>query len=589
MLQELSMKYRRIFAAAVAILSCTGASYAQHFSAAYVFGDSNVDSGFYKALPNPGGSATFNSKWATAVAHGAGAPTSNPSPMHSQILASYFGLAANPANQAGGTNYATSGAKNLTMNNAQTGGFTQAVPTVTQIANYLSSHGGTADPQAAYYIHSGDNDVNYANGDSGAGPFPTDPTAYLATAANDLATAIASLQTAGATKILVATLASSFPGNDPGKQALKAGYNQALLTALASKGVTFLHADINAPRLAFSANPGKFGFTAVNTSPGNMACTQPAGITTAWALLCSSDPAAPSTLVSAGADHTKLFADDQHLGTEGQRLIADYIYSRIPFSSNSPLLGATLPASRSVQVGGDATAFVSILNSSTSPATGCGIAPITQVPATFSYQTTDPATNTLTGSPNTPAAIAPGAVQSYLVAFHATGAFPASNVLLNFSCSGLNSAQPIMGVNTLLIAQDPNPVADMIAVGLTPTNDGYARTSGPSGTGLFVIAASNIGATTSLTARVRLLDPTMAVTPTLCETFSSGPQTGQCKAPPTTSVTRSIAQNENTTWSAFLAANGSIVQDPAKNRVIFEFFDSNFTVRGSTSTAITSQ
>ena len=431
------MKLRSPCISLAALLFFSQVSLAQHFSAMYVFGDSNVDAGFYKALSSPGGSATFNSKWATAVAHGAGAPTSNPSPMHPQILASYFGLTANPVNQAGGTNYATSGAKNLTLNTAQTGGFSQAIPTVTQIANFLSAHGGVADSQAGYYIHSGDNDVSYANGDTGAGPFPADPTAYLANAANDLATAIASLQTAGATKILVATLASSFPGSDPGKQALKAGYNQALLAALANKGVTFVQADINAPRLAFSANPAKFGFTAVNTAAGNMACTQPTGITTAWALLCSTDPAAPSTLISAGADHTMLFADDQHLGTEGQRLIADYIYSRIPYSSNSSLLGATLPASRSVRVGGDATAFVSILNSGTSPATGCGIAPITTVPATFSYQTTDPGTNTLTGSPNTPAPIPAGDVQSYLVAFHATGPFPASNVLLNFSCSGL--------------------------------------------------------------------------------------------------------------------------------------------------------
>src|SRR5262245_61105229 len=73
---------------------------AQPFNQVVVFGDSNIDSGFYKALPNPGGGATFNSLWASAVAHGAGTPTTNPSPMNSHILASYFGLTANPANVA---------------------------------------------------------------------------------------------------------------------------------------------------------------------------------------------------------------------------------------------------------------------------------------------------------------------------------------------------------------------------------------------------------------------------------------------------------------------------------------------------------
>jgi hypothetical protein len=44
----------------------------------------------------------------------------------------------------------------------------------------------------------------------------------------------------------------------------------------------------------------------------------------------------------------------------------------------------------------------------TSDATGCGLAPITALPAGFSYQTTAAGTNALTGSPNTPATIPAG-------------------------------------------------------------------------------------------------------------------------------------------------------------------------------------
>ena len=140
---------------------------AQPFSQVIVFGDSNVDSGYYKALSNPGGSSTYNSLWASAVAHGAGAPTTNPGLMSSQFLAAFFNLTANPANTTGGTNYATSGAKNETSNSAANGGFTAAIPTGTQIRNYVSAHGGVADSQALYLIWSGDNDVSYANGDTG--------------------------------------------------------------------------------------------------------------------------------------------------------------------------------------------------------------------------------------------------------------------------------------------------------------------------------------------------------------------------------------------------------------------------------------
>ena len=317
---------------AAATLTFVQPSAAQPFTQVIVFGDSNVDSGFYKVLPNPGGNATFNADWAPAVAHGAGAPTTSPNLMNSQMLASSFGLTANPSNAVGGgTNFATSGAKNKTVNSSQTGGFTQAIPTVTQIANYLSAHGGVADSQALYFIYSGDNDVSYANGDSGAGPYPPDPTAYVTQAANDLVTAIGTLKSAGAQKILVSLLAYDYPtgSGNAAKRALKLAYSNAIRSGLASLGGSFYIGDIDTVRLAISANPGKYGFTNIGTGSGQMACTQPSGVTTAWALLCSSDAAAPSTWVSATAPQTDLFADDQHLGTAGQRYMAKYLRSLV--------------------------------------------------------------------------------------------------------------------------------------------------------------------------------------------------------------------------------------------------------------------
>jgi hypothetical protein len=89
----------------------------------------------------------------------------------------------------------------------------------------------------------------------------------------------------------------------------------------------------------------------------------------------------------------------------------------VPPAATSPLYAATLPSSRSVQVGGDvATAFASIINTGPS-AVNCGIAPVTTMPANFLFQTTDPQTNQLTGTPNTRVPIAAGATQSFLVAF----------------------------------------------------------------------------------------------------------------------------------------------------------------------------
>jgi outer membrane lipase/esterase len=86
------------------------------------FGDSSIDSGYYRVLASPGSSAIYNSYWAAAVAAGAGKPTTSPGAMNSEALAGLFGLSGAPANQ-GGSNYATSGAKDVTINDAQTGGF----------------------------------------------------------------------------------------------------------------------------------------------------------------------------------------------------------------------------------------------------------------------------------------------------------------------------------------------------------------------------------------------------------------------------------------------------------------------------------
>jgi phospholipase/lecithinase/hemolysin len=316
----------------VALGSFSQGAAAQPFSQVIVFGDSNVDSGYYKALANPGGGTTYNSLWASAVAHGAGAPTTSPGLMNSQFLAAFFNLTANPANTAGGTNYATSGAKNEISNSAANGGFTAAIPTGTQIRNYVNNNGGVADSQALYLIWSGDNDVSYANGDTGSSP-PPNPNSYVMEAAEDLNGDILILRNAGAQHIIVSGLAYNYPtGNSTdavNKRALKLLYTQTLFQNLTQLGVTYYQADINKVRLAISANPSNYGFANIGTGAGQMGCTQPSGVSTAWALLCSSDASAPSTLVSPTSPSTDLFADDQHLGTAGQKLMANFLFRQV--------------------------------------------------------------------------------------------------------------------------------------------------------------------------------------------------------------------------------------------------------------------
>src|SRR5262249_49332079 len=108
-----AMRQRGRGAAVIALLAaCAAPAAAQTFSQVIVFGASSVEAGAYKVRRNPMANAAYNSLWPAAVAAGAGAPTSSPGLMNSQVLASYFGLTADPFNgPSGGTNFATSGAK----------------------------------------------------------------------------------------------------------------------------------------------------------------------------------------------------------------------------------------------------------------------------------------------------------------------------------------------------------------------------------------------------------------------------------------------------------------------------------------------
>jgi hypothetical protein len=255
--------------------------------------------------------------------------------------------------------------------------------------------------------------------------------------------------------------------------------------------------------------------------------------------------------------------------------------------SPTSLFAATLPSSRSIKTGTTATAFATILNGG-SDAVLCGIVPVTTVPAQFSFQTTDPLTNALTGTKNTRVSIAAGRSQSFVIAFRSFGSdpFTPTNVVLGFDCANRDAASSIVGVNSLLLTFDPNPVADMIAVGVTPSNDGIAHLTGAGGTGVFAIATANIGAAATLTARARLFDSSTAATVVVCET---NPTNGTCKQPAAATTTRLVSQNETATWAAFLTATGSVPLDPARYRVAFEFIDGNGVVRGSTSTALSTQ
>ena len=247
------------------------------------------------------------------------------------------------------------------------------------------------------------------------------------------------------------------------------------------------------------------------------------------------------------------------------------------------IVSAVLPSSRSVQVGTTATAFATIINAGLVTATACEISLLTSLPATFMYQTTDPATNQVTGTPNTPVNIAAGAAQSYVFAL--TPSLPgvaSTDVQLGFDCTNTDPAPINTGLNTLLFSASTAPVPDVVALAATFTNDGIVNIPGTNGTGAFAVATVNVGATGAITVSADTGATSLPLTVSLCET---NPATGQCISGIGSTVTTTINANATPTFGIFVQGNGNVPFDPALNRIFVRFKDSGAVTRGSTSVA----
>ena len=250
------------------------------------------------------------------------------------------------------------------------------------------------------------------------------------------------------------------------------------------------------------------------------------------------------------------------------------------------IVAAVLPSSRSVQVGTAATAFATIINASSVTAAACGISLLTSLPATFTYQTTDPATNQVIGSPNTPVNIAAGAAQSYVFALTPSAPVGPTDVQLSFDCTNSDPAPINTGLNTLLLSASTTPVPDVVALAATPTNDGIVNIPGTNGTGAFAVATVNVGATGAITASADTGATSLPLTVSLCET---NPATGQCISGIGSTVATTINANATPTFGIFVQASGNVPFDPAANRVFVRFEDGANVTRGSTSVAVRTQ
>jgi outer membrane lipase/esterase len=355
-----------------AATAAPGAS-AATFSNVYVFGDSLSDAGYYRPFLSSVGLPA-----ATVAAMGRF--TTNPGPVWSELVATYYGVPTGPSNANGGNIFAQGGARVDAVPGFSTPPGMAQRPISTQVTEYLARTSNVADPNALYAVWGGANDVFYNLGAFQQGAITQ---AQLQTNVLGAATAeigqIARLRNAGARYILVFGLPNiaatpAFAGNPAAASvtALSAGYNTTLFTGLQSQGIKVIPVDTFSFFSQVFANASAYGFT--NTT--SMACGAFPPFTTAatvTSLFCN-----PSNTAPGGAD-SYLFADSVHPTSASQRITAQFVESLIEGPSQYGLLAEAPLASRSafmrsigdslakarmddvgkvgVFVGGDATSF----------------------------------------------------------------------------------------------------------------------------------------------------------------------------------------------------------------------------------------
>jgi hypothetical protein len=255
-------------------------------------------------------------------------------------------------------------------------------------------------------------------------------------------------------------------------------------------------------------------------------------------------------------------------------------------AGNLTLVAAVLPTSRSVEIGATPTAFATIIDAGPDNASTCTIAPATGIPASFLFQTTDPTTNALTGTPNTPANIAAGQAGTFVIAFTPIAAFNPTNVAFIFTCANAPSpAATTVGVDTLNLSASTTPVPDIVALAASG-DPGFVDIPGATGTGVFAVATVNLGIDATIAASANTGAANLPVTLTLCQT---DPSSGACLAAPAATVSTDIPPNATPTFGIFVTGSAPVADMPGVNRIFVTFTDAGGVLRGETSVAVRTQ
>ena len=317
-------------AAACALALCAQAAQAQQFSSVVTFGDSLSDAGNTTTVD--GNAATFAGN----------SFTTNNDPVHTQIIAGYYGLNQQHS-VIGGSNYAFGGSCAQTATGAATPAC--VAPTLprlnVQIGQYLTPRGGVADPNALYTVLTGANDIF---GAIGGGVWATSPQIIAGSTmvAGAVLANVTTLQTAGANYIVVYNLPdlARTPQFNTAPAAQQQAFNLASVTynAALSAGLTGRDGIIPVNLFALVneviASPATFGFsnvTGIACGPG-----MPGVVSSA---ACGAVGSGNPFTYTAGTNESFLFADGVHPTGAGHRLVASVVTSTIAAPGQVSLAG----------------------------------------------------------------------------------------------------------------------------------------------------------------------------------------------------------------------------------------------------------
>jgi|HubBroStandDraft_1064217.scaffolds.fasta_scaffold00007_45 YVTN family beta-propeller protein len=268
----------------------------------------------------------------------------------------------------------------------------------------------------------------------------------------------------------------------------------------------------------------------------------------------------------------------------GPTPVGNFVAPTLATPASADLASAVLPGGRSVEIPTVATVFATLVNLTPNTVDNCEIQLPASTPSGLSlqFQTTNPDTNALTGTPDTPVTIPVLGAQSFVLSFSAAAPLTVSGLALVYACLDVAQAPVTTGVNTVDLLFSSTPIPDIIALSATATNDGTIHVP-DGGSAAFAVATIDAGAAGSITVSTDTGSATLPLTVSLCQT---NPANGTCLAPPSSTVTLNFGAEATPTFSFFATASAVIAFSPGASRIFVQFEDSTGVSHGSTSVAV---